>query len=97
LSDLGHTSSSLRPTLATYGNPVLTDETLKKVDLESIEAGDVPGIGIHTANALYGLKSIWIRSRFIKSLRARLAFVLISKMYRQMNADTGIATDTRLA
>jgi hypothetical protein len=42
----------------------------------------------------YGLKSIWVRSRFIKSLRARLAFVLISKIYRQMYADTGIATDS---
>jgi radical SAM superfamily enzyme YgiQ (UPF0313 family) len=42
----------------------------------------------------YELKSIWKRSRFIKSLRARLAFVLISKIYRQMYADTGIATDS---
>jgi tRNA A37 methylthiotransferase MiaB len=42
----------------------------------------------------YGLKSIWTRSNFIKSLRARLAFVLISKIYRQMYADTGIATDS---
>lgn len=42
----------------------------------------------------YGLKSIWMRSNFIKSLRARLAFVLISKIYRQMYADTGIATDS---
>ena len=42
----------------------------------------------------YGLKSIWRRSRFIKSMRARLAFVLISKIYRQMYADTGIATDS---
>jgi hypothetical protein len=45
-------------------------------------------------NTFYGLKSIWMRSRFIKSLRARLAFVLISKIYRQMYADTGIATDS---
>jgi hypothetical protein len=30
-------------------------------------------------DTFYGLKSIWVRSRFIKSLRARLAFVLISK------------------
>lgn len=45
-------------------------------------------------DTFYGLKSIWIRSRFIKSLRARLAFVLISKIYRQMYADTGIATDS---
>jgi hypothetical protein len=35
-----------------------------------------------------------MRSRFIKSLRARLAFVLISEIYRQMYADTGIATDS---
>jgi radical SAM superfamily enzyme YgiQ (UPF0313 family) len=42
----------------------------------------------------YSLKSIWMRSRFIKSVRARMAFVLISKIYRQMYADTGIATDS---
>lgn len=42
----------------------------------------------------YGMKSIWTRSGFIKSMRARLAFVLISKIYRQMYADTGIATDS---
>ena len=30
----------------------------------------------------------------VKSLRARLAFVLISKLYRQMYANTGIATDS---
>ena len=42
----------------------------------------------------YAIKSIWTRSNFIKSLRARLAFVLISKIYRQMYADTGIATDS---
>ena len=29
-----------------------------------------------------------------KSLKARLAFVLISKLYRQMYANTGIATDS---
>ena len=45
-------------------------------------------------DTFYALKSIWMRSRFIKSLRARLAFVLISKIYRQMYADTGIATDS---
>jgi radical SAM superfamily enzyme YgiQ (UPF0313 family) len=42
----------------------------------------------------YSLGSIWKRSRFIKSSRGRLAFVLISKIYRQMYADTGIATDS---
>jgi radical SAM superfamily enzyme YgiQ (UPF0313 family) len=45
-------------------------------------------------DTFYGIKSVWARSRFIKSLRARLTFVLISKIYRQMYADTGIATDS---
>ena len=42
----------------------------------------------------YALNIVWQRSRFLKSLRARLAFVLISKLYRQMYANTGIATDS---
>ena len=45
-------------------------------------------------DSFYSLASIWKRSRFIKSSRGRLAFVLISKIYRQMYADTGIATDS---
>jgi radical SAM superfamily enzyme YgiQ (UPF0313 family) len=42
----------------------------------------------------YSFSSIWKRSSFIKSKRGRLAFLLISKIYRQMYADTGIATDS---
>ncbi len=42
----------------------------------------------------YSLGSIWKRSSFIKSKQGRLVFVLISKIYRQMYADTGIATDS---
>ncbi len=42
----------------------------------------------------YRMGSIWKRSKFIKSSRGRLAFMLISKIYRQMYADTGIATDS---
>jgi hypothetical protein len=42
----------------------------------------------------YRLPAIWQRSSCVKSLRARLAFVLISKLYRQMYANTGIATDS---
>jgi len=45
-------------------------------------------------DSFYSLGSIWKRSSFIKSSRGRLAFVLISKIYRQMYADTGIATDS---
>ncbi len=42
-------------------------------------------------NGYYSMGSIWQRSRFIKSAKGRLTFVLISKIYRQMYADTGIA------
>jgi radical SAM superfamily enzyme YgiQ (UPF0313 family) len=42
----------------------------------------------------YSLRRIWARSRCTPTLRARVAFVLISKLYRQMYANTGIATDS---
>ncbi|HVZ20111.1 MAG TPA: radical SAM protein [Vicinamibacterales bacterium] len=43
----------------------------------------------------YSLPTIWRRSRrAVTSMRGRLAFVLISKIYRQMYANTGIATDS---
>jgi radical SAM superfamily enzyme YgiQ (UPF0313 family) len=42
----------------------------------------------------YSLRRIWVRSGCIKTLRSRLAFVLVSKLYRQMYANTGIATDS---
>src|SRR6185295_16146998 len=45
-------------------------------------------------DTFYSLPRIWERSRCVRSLRARLAFVLISKLYRQMYANTGIATDS---
>ena len=47
-----------------------------------------------TWDRFYALDLVWRRSRFLKSLKARLAFVLISKLYRQMYANTGIATDS---
>jgi hypothetical protein len=102
-----------------FGDPVLVDETLSQIDPETIQKGDVVGIGIHTANALRGYEigkiargrgayvifggvwdafyswgSIWKRSSFIKSSKGRLAFLLISRIYRHMYADTGIATDS---
>ena len=54
-------------------------------------------IRTHTQRAwdqFYSLASVWRRSRCVKSLKARLAFVLMSKLYRQMYANTGIATDS---
>jgi len=42
----------------------------------------------------YGLAAIWQRSVCVRSLRSRVSFVLISKLYRQMHANTGLATDS---
>jgi radical SAM superfamily enzyme YgiQ (UPF0313 family) len=42
----------------------------------------------------YGWGNVWDRSRVVKSIKARLAFVLVSRLYRQMYANTGIATDS---
>lgn len=43
-------------TPAKYGDPVIADETLEVFDPETIQEGDVVGIGIHTANAYRGLE-----------------------------------------
>jgi radical SAM superfamily enzyme YgiQ (UPF0313 family) len=45
-------------------------------------------------DSYYRLSEVWKRARCVKSLKGRLAFVFISKLYRQMYANTGIATDS---
>jgi hypothetical protein len=47
-----------------------------------------------TWDRFYSLPLIWERSACVKSVRGRVAFCLISKLYRQMYANTGIATDS---
>ena len=42
----------------------------------------------------YSWGSVWKRSSCTPNLRARLAFIFISKLYRQMYANTGISTDS---
>jgi hypothetical protein len=42
----------------------------------------------------YDLGAVWKRSACTPTLRARVAFVLLSKLYRQMYAGTGISTDS---
>ena len=42
----------------------------------------------------YSLGNIWKRSSVTPNLRARLVFILISKLYRQMYATTGISADS---
>lgn len=42
----------------------------------------------------YSFRSIWRRAHCVTSLKSRFAFLLISKLYRQMYANTGIAIDS---
>ena len=42
----------------------------------------------------YALPRIWERAKVVRSWKGRLMFVLISKLYRRMYANTGIATDS---
>jgi radical SAM superfamily enzyme YgiQ (UPF0313 family) len=45
----------------------------------------------------YSMRSIWERSRVANSLGSRLTFILMSKLYRQMYAGTGISSDSARA
>jgi hypothetical protein len=45
-------------------------------------------------DTFYSLKEVWQRSKCVTTLRGRLAFLFISKLYRQMYANTGISTDS---
>ncbi|MGH9582385.1 MAG: B12-binding domain-containing radical SAM protein [Bryobacteraceae bacterium] len=45
-------------------------------------------------DTFYSLPEIWQRSKYAPNLRDRLAFLFISKLYRQMYGKTGIATDS---
>jgi hypothetical protein len=42
----------------------------------------------------YNWSAIWRRSSCTPNLRARIAFIFLSKLYRQMYAGTGISTDS---
>jgi radical SAM superfamily enzyme YgiQ (UPF0313 family) len=45
-------------------------------------------------DSFYGMREVWDRSKCVPTLRGRLAFLFISKLYRQMYANTGISTDS---
>jgi hypothetical protein len=42
----------------------------------------------------YSWRNVWARAHCVQSFKSRVAFMLISKLYRQMYANTGIATDS---
>jgi radical SAM superfamily enzyme YgiQ (UPF0313 family) len=48
----------------------------------------------HAWDRFYSWRCVWARSAIVQSMKGRVAFVLVSKMYRQMYANTGIATDS---
>jgi hypothetical protein len=60
----------------------------------SMPADEIRGRTQWTWDQFYRAPAIWERGRVVKSVRGRLAFLLISKLYRQMYANTGIATDS---
>jgi radical SAM superfamily enzyme YgiQ (UPF0313 family) len=60
----------------------------------SMSAEDIRTRTQATWDDFYTIGRVWERSACVRSLRGRLAFVLISKLYRQMYANTGIATDS---
>jgi hypothetical protein len=45
-------------------------------------------------DTFYSIREIWQRSSCVPNFRDRLAFELISKLYRQMYENTGISTDS---
>jgi radical SAM superfamily enzyme YgiQ (UPF0313 family) len=60
------------------------------MSLEQIRVG-----AQHAWDEFYSWGRVWSRaSKSVKSAKAKVAFVLISKLYRQMYANTGIATDS---
>jgi radical SAM superfamily enzyme YgiQ (UPF0313 family) len=59
-----------------------------------MSASDIRRRTQETWDRFYRLSQIWQRAACVRSLRSRLAFVLVSKLYRQMYANTGIATDS---
>lgn len=72
--------SSVRPKMFTP-HPIMTSDEIRE---RTQSAWD----------RFYTLSSIWKRSSCTPTLRSRLAFIFISKLYRQMYAGTGISTDS---
>ena len=70
----------LRPKIYTP-HPVMTPEEIR--DLTQM-----------VWDKFYRLPLVWERAKCVKSFKSRVAFVLVSKLYRQMYANTGISTDS---
>ena len=66
-----------------YGDPIVTDETLELFDPNTLEKGDIIGIGIHTANVLRGLE-------IGKLARARGAWVVFGGIHATLFPEEAI-------
>ena len=67
-------------TPAKYGDPIITDETLEQLEIESVQPGDVVGIGVHTANAYRGFA-------LGRQLRERGAWVVYGGIHATLYPD----------
>src|SRR6478672_4409730 len=63
-----------------WGDPRIVDETLDPIDMSSIAAGDVVGIGINTGNALRGYE-------IGREARARGAWVVFGGIHATLFPD----------
>src|SRR5438045_6419915 len=63
-----------------YGDPIITDETLDPWDPNTVSAGDVVGIGNHTGNAVQG-------DEIGKAVRARGAYVVFGGSHATLDAE----------
>ena len=72
--------SAIRPKMFTPHPTMTTDEIRERTQA--------------VWDRFYEMSAIWKRSACTPTLRARVAFVLLSKLYRQMYAGTGISTDS---
>jgi radical SAM superfamily enzyme YgiQ (UPF0313 family) len=60
----------------------------------SMSSGEISERTQKVWDRFYDWPSIWQRSSCVPSLRGRVAFLFLSKLYRQMYAGTGISTDS---
>ena len=60
----------------------------------SMSSGEISDRTQKVWDRFYDWSSVWQRSACTPTLKARVAFMLLSKLYRQMYAGTGISTDS---
>lgn len=60
----------------------------------SMSAEEIRQRTLDVWHSFYSVKASWKRSDVVKSLRSRIGFVLVSTLFPQMFANTGLATDS---